>query len=105
VVVSNEGLRECTRLRVPRFWAMGKTNLGIALSALAVFGNSTKAQQLRRLRAAISAFDMALSAHVHEPNPLDRAKIKTNRGIALLRLGTREAKLDLLERAASELQD
>jgi tetratricopeptide (TPR) repeat protein len=105
VVVSNEGLRECTRLRVPRFWAMGKTNLGIALSALAVFGNSTKAQQQRRLRAAISAFDKALSAHVHEPNPLDQAKIKTNRGIALLRLATREARLDLLEQAASELQD
>jgi tetratricopeptide (TPR) repeat protein len=95
-----EALKEWTRERVPRQWAMTQNNLGVTLQTLGEFESGTA-----RLHEAVTAFRDALKEYSRERAPLDWAMVQNNLGTALMRLGEREDEAALLEEAVTAFRE
>ena len=96
-------LQERSRERVPLDWAMTQNNLGVALKNL-----GEREAGPERLEQAVDAYRAALQERSREPLdwagtqnnlPLDWAGTQNNLGVALMRLGEREAGPERLEQA------
>jgi tetratricopeptide (TPR) repeat protein len=84
IAAYREALKERTRERVPREWAVAQNNLGIALFRLGERESGTA-----KLEAAIAAYREALKQHTPERYPLDWAGTLGNEGLALMLLAER----------------
>src|SRR5262249_58802400 len=84
IAAYREALKERTRGRTPREWAVTQNNLGIALFRLGERESGT-----RKLEEAIAAYREALKEHTPERYPLDWAGTLGNEGLALMLLSER----------------
>jgi tetratricopeptide (TPR) repeat protein len=96
VAAYRAALEERTRERAPLDWAMTQNNLGLALSQLGEWENTTEI-----LEEAIATSRAALDESARERVHLQWAKAQNNLGLALLALGNRESGTDKLVEAVA----
>ena len=89
-------LKEKTRDRAPREWALTKSNLGVALVRLGERESDTV-----RLEEAVVVYREALTELVREQVPLQWAAVQSNLGNALVKLGERDGGMERLEEAVA----
>src|SRR5262249_15880224 len=93
-----EALKEKTRERIPRDWAVAQNNLGIALFRLGERESGTG-----KLEAAIAAYREALKEHSPERNPLDWAETLATEAPALMLLAERRRDAAMAGTALSQI--
>jgi tetratricopeptide (TPR) repeat protein len=98
IVAYREALKERTRGRTPREWAVTQNNLGIALFRLGERGSGTG-----ELEEAIAAYREALKEHTPERYPLDWAGTLGNEGLALMLLSERRQDAPMAVTALSQI--
>jgi tetratricopeptide (TPR) repeat protein len=96
VTAYREALKERTRERAPREWAVTQENLGDALREL-----SERKNDAGLLEEAVMAYREALKERTRERLPLDWARIQNVLGISLRTLGERESDTTRIKEAVT----
>jgi tetratricopeptide (TPR) repeat protein len=100
VAAFRDALREHTRDRAPRDWAMTQNNLGNALRSLGERESGTA-----RLEEAAAAYRHALREFTRDGDPLRWAKSYGGLSVALIRIAERKKDAALAAQAVKQLND